>query len=99
MKHELEDQLVKDFPLCFGDYGKDMKQTCMYWGCACGDGWEPIIREACAKAELVISNWIEKHKYDEDFNIDFAPRLAQVKEKFGALRLYFTTYPEGIDEI
>lgn len=99
MKKELEAQLVKDFPLCFGDYGKDMKQSCMYWGCECGDGWEGIIREACAKAEPLIATWIKVHEHDADFNIDFAPRFAQVKEKFGTLRLYFTTYPEGIDEI
>jgi len=95
MKAELEAQLVKDFPLCFGDYGKDMKETCMAWGCECGDGWYGIIREACEKAEPIIAKWLEENKDDKDF----APRFSQVKEKYGTLRLYFSTYPEGIDKI
>lgn len=99
MKRELETQLVRDFPFCFGDYRKDPTQSCMAFGCECGDGWYDLIREACAKAEYIIEQYIEAHKYDEDFNEDFTPRLAQVKEKFGTLRLYFTAYPDGIDEI
>jgi hypothetical protein len=71
----------------------------MYWGVETGDGWESIIREACSKAEPLIAKWIEDHKNDADFNKDFSPRFAQIKEKFGTLRLYFTTYPEGFDEI
>jgi hypothetical protein len=98
MKAELEAQLVKDFPLCFGDYGKDMKESCMAWGLECGDGWESIIREACEKAEPLIAKWIEEHKTETDYK-EWAPRFAQVKEKYGTLRLYFTTYPDGISEI
>jgi hypothetical protein len=99
MKEDLEKQLVKDFPLCFGDYGKDMKETCMCWGCECGDGWELIIREACQKAEPLIAKWIEDNKNNKDFDIDWAPKLSQVKEKYGTLRMYWTTYPDGIGEI
>jgi hypothetical protein len=98
MKRELEAQLVKEFPLCFGDYGKDMKETCMYWGCECNDGWYTLIREACLKAEPIIAKWIEEHKTEANYK-DWAPRFSQVKEKYGTLRLYFTTYPDGIGEI
>lgn len=99
MRRDLEKYLVKKFPLCFGDYSKDMKQTAMCWGCECNSGWYKIIKNACQKAEPLIAKWIEDHKNDEDFNIDWAPKFAQVKEKYGTLRLYFTTYPDGIDEI
>lgn len=101
MRQELEEQLVKQFPLCFGDYGKDMRETCMAWGCECGDGWFNIIKEACEKAEPIISKWIETNRNDPEYENyqDWAPRFSQVKEKYGTLRLYFTTYPDGIAEI
>lgn len=70
MKKELEEQLVKKYPKLFQDYGGDMSQTCMAWGCSHGDGWYGILDELCS--ELV--------KYDVV--------LAQVKEKFGTLRVY-----------
>ena len=98
MKKELEQQLVKDFPLCFGDYGKDPTKSCMAFGCECGDGWYELLREACAKAEPLVTKWIEDHKTETDYE-GWTPRLAQVKEKFGTLRLYFTSYPDGIGDI
>jgi hypothetical protein len=98
MREELEKALVSNFPLCFGDYKKDMTQTAMYWGCECGDGWYKIIKEACQKAEPIIAKWIEEHKHEENYK-DWIPKFSQVKEKYGTLRLYFTTYPDGIGEI
>jgi hypothetical protein len=98
MKRELEQQLVKDFPLCFGDYGKDPKESCMAFGCECGDGWYGILREACEKSEPIIARWLAEHKNDADYK-EWAPRFSQVKEKFGTLRIYFTTYPQDQDSM
>jgi hypothetical protein len=64
MRHDLEKYLVKKFPLCFGDYGKDMKQTCMCWGLDCNRGWYKIIKEVCQKCELLIQKWIEDNKME-----------------------------------
>lgn len=96
MNPELEKQLIKDFPLCFGDVDKPLTQSLMGFGWECGDGWELIIREACEKAEPIIKKWIKDNPNESK---DWMPRLVQVKEKFGSLRLYFSTYPKGIDNI
>jgi hypothetical protein len=98
MRQDLEKYLVKKFPLCFGDYRKSPKESCMAFGLEIGTGWYKIIKEACEKAEPIIAKWVQDHKHEENYR-DWAPRFAQVKEKYGTLRLYFTTYPEGIDEI
>lgn len=69
MNKELELKLMKDFPKAFQDCGKPPSESCMAFRCACGDGWEPLIREVC-----------------ESLSPD--AKLAQVKEKFGRLRIY-----------
>ena len=95
MKKELDEALCRDFPLLFSDRRKDPKTTCMYWGFYCGDGWEPIIREAASKLEPLIEQWVKDHINDEDFE-DWQPRASQIKEKFGTLRFYLSS---GTDEM
>jgi hypothetical protein len=96
MRNELEKQLVKDFPLCFGDVNKPLTQSLMGFGCECNDGWYQIIHDACQKAEPLIKKWL---KDNPNADRDWMPRFSQIKEKFGGLRLYFTTYPPGFDKI
>ena len=48
-----------------------------------GEGWYPIIKDLIN--ELIALGW-DKHP-------------TQVKEKFGGLRFYIETYPEGADDI
>jgi len=69
VKKELEAKLVKDFPKAFENYGKSPSDSCMAFGCACDDGWEPLVRKVCE-------------------NLSPNATLAQVKEKFGCLRIY-----------
>jgi replicative DNA helicase Mcm len=83
MRRDLEKYLVKKFPLCFGDYGKDPKQSCMYFGIEFGTGWYKILKNACEKAEPLIQKWIDEHKNEKDFNMDWCPKFAQLKEKYG----------------
>lgn len=45
MQKELELKLVEKYPKLFQDYGGDMRETCMVWGCECGDGWYLILDE------------------------------------------------------
>ena len=48
MTEELEKKLVEDYPELFEEYGMSAMESCMAWGCACGDGWEPILRNLSA---------------------------------------------------
>lgn len=91
MKKELDEKLVKDFPLLFADRFGDMRSTCMCWGFACGNGWEPIIREAAKKLEPIIQKYIDDNPSDK-----YHPRASQIKEKFGTLRFYLS---HGTDEM
>ncbi len=51
MNEELDKQLMRDFPTFFSQRGQPMWKTCMCWGFACGDGWEPLIRMVAEKVE------------------------------------------------
>lgn len=89
VKKELDDALCRDFPNTFRDRNGSARDTCMCWGFECGDGWEPIIRQAAEKIEPIL------HKYFEGYQ-DASMTSAQVKEKFGGLRWYWTS---AVDEI
>jgi len=47
MTPELENKLIKQFPMIFADRYASMTHTCMCWGMECGDGWYDIIYLAC----------------------------------------------------
>lgn len=78
MSPDLEKKLVAEFPALFADYGKSPEETCMAWGCEHSDGWFDIIRGLCR----VIANHLKYLKEPTDF------KFAQIKEKFGTLRVY-----------
>lgn len=82
MSPEKDAKLVADFPLLYRRRHDSPKETCMCWGFACADGWEPIIRLTSAA--------LEAHAKA------VAPHLCaeQVKEKFGSLRIYLNHHDE-----
>lgn len=86
MSPELDDALVKDFPLLFCDRRQSMMRTAMCWGFECGDGWEPLIRAAAEKLEPLIQQFIDDYPLAK-----YPPRATQVKEKYGTLRFYLST--------
>jgi hypothetical protein len=49
----------------------------------CGEGWRPILEELCAKIEV----------------LDPTVRIAQIKEKFGDLRLYIDGGSEEVYDL
>lgn len=51
----------------------------------CGEGWQPLIEEA----KEIVAKYNEEHP---DTNIKFT----QIKEKFGILNLYLTSYPKEL---
>jgi hypothetical protein len=83
MKAELDEALVRDFPLLYGNRHAPMQKTCMCWGFECGDGWE-----LSAKIEPIIAAM----PVEEQPNF----RASQVKEKFGTLRFYMTMGNDAI---
>ena len=84
MREELDNALCQKYPLIFVNRGKDMKESCMYWGFSCGDGWYDLLDRLCESIQSYIdNNSTEKNPI---------PQLVaeQVKEKFGTLRFYYT---------
>jgi len=79
MDNKIEAALVKDFPELFRDINKPMTETCMCWGCDCGNGWEPILRRA----------------FNQLYDIEPPIVLDQVKEKYGGLRIYYHGGPRA----
>ncbi len=86
MKKELDEKLVKDFPLLYADRTGAMSETCMYWGFCVGDGWYNLIYELSSKLEELIQE-IE----DVGWSKETLPRASQVKEKYGKLCFYMST--------
>jgi len=91
MNAELEKQLVEKYPKIFSDYHGDYRQTCMAWGCECGDGWYWLIDNLCGS----IQSYIDCNDHRKICQVT----ASQIKEKFGALRFYFSggdDYIEGM---
>lgn len=77
MKKELDDMLVKRFPVLYQDRRSPMTQTCMCWGFDCGDGWFEIIWQL----SLAIENELEYSRLQERwflFKKQFACRWNKV---------------------
>jgi len=93
MKKELEQKLYNKFPKLFVQKDLPMTQTAMCWGIDTPDEWYNIIDTACEQIQSMIDN--NKHLSDKFPQIEFT----QVKEKFGALCMYYypsTDYVDGI---
>jgi len=86
MNQDLTNTLFKKYSSLFQpeEIRNDMRQSCMYWGFSCGEGWYDILDRTFAKfAELNL----------EGFYIE------QVKEKFGGLRIYTNITNDDIEKI
>jgi hypothetical protein len=82
MNEKLDKQLCEKYPKIFVNRNGDMKETCMYWGFSCGDGWYDLIDTLCG----TVQNYIDSNSSETRV----IPQLVaeQVKEKFGTLRFY-----------
>lgn len=64
MREELDKQLVEKYPRMFKNRYGDMRETCMCWGFAVGDGWYKIIASLCAQIQSHV-DWKRKQRvYD-----------------------------------
>ena len=84
-----EKDIFGRFPKLFRQKDLPMTHTCMCWGLSCGKGWYPLIANLCEKINAHLK---------ENPNID-QPEFAQVKEKFGMLRIYMDGGDDYIDEL
>jgi len=82
MNEKLEKALYEKYPELFRQASLPESQSCMFWGIACGDGWYEIMDTLCSLIQHRVNRKkIENHDYQQ---VEFA----QIKEKFGELRIY-----------
>lgn len=69
---------------------KGPRETLMFFGFECGDGWFDLIWDLCEKIELHLK---DKAAEEEPFEV------VQVKEKYGSLRFYTNWGTNEISEL
>jgi hypothetical protein len=98
MDAELQQKLYDKYPQFFSNKDKDIRSSCMAWGCECGNGWYDIISNVCwmikqrednikGRKEYLEKNDPERLSEEHEY---FPVKFDQVKEKYGGLRLYFS---------
>lgn len=92
MKKEYQDKLINEFPDLFRGTKKSPQESCMAWGCDVEDGWFTIVY-ATSKS---INAHLKRLK-DAGKPLDF--EYAQIKEKFGTIRIYDNGGDEFIDGV
>jgi len=80
-KHD--EQLCARYPNLYRDRHASPRSTCMCWGFTCGDGWFDLVDQLSAKLEAAVVQLKDAGTPEEQL-----PVAAQLKEKFGGLRLY-----------
>jgi len=87
MKKELDDKLVKRFPVLYQDRDSPMSQTCMCWGFDHSDGWFDILWQLSLAIEDELNyTWAQerwflfKKKFAQHWN-DLIYRLSPVRQR------------------
>jgi hypothetical protein len=99
MSPELEEKLYGDFPLLFAN--REVKGSCLIFGCEHGDGWHSILRAACKLIDTHTNRRTQDGVTCDVFILETKPafHFVQIKEKYGTLRLYHhggDSYCEGV---
>jgi hypothetical protein len=113
MDAELENKLYEKYPQFFSNKDKGIMQSCMAWGCECGNGWFDIISSLCWMIKQHEDNkrWQKEFKNKQNQEIKdsmgitiegeepeyFPVKFDQVKEKYGTLRVYFSGGDEYVE--
>ena len=80
MRHDLQLQLVRNYPSLFVGYFRPPMDSAMAFGFECGDGWFDLIDTLCS--QLIILERRDEAAGEEPL------RVLQEKEKHGTLRFY-----------
>lgn len=99
MSPNLENSLYKKYTDLFVDNNQSPKESCLFGGCECNNGWYTLLDSLCQS----ITNHIKYQHSEVDFwnkpaNIKHKPdnvkdkiphvKFLQIKEKFSLLRIY-----------
>lgn len=102
MNKELQDKLYAKYPALFAQKDLSPRETLMCWGIDVGDGWYNIMDALCSS----ITYYLKYKKKpgadadaDENADGEFSVEFVQVKEKFGALRIYTNFGDDAIDSM
>ena len=106
MKPELEKKLYEKYPKIFRQKDLSMQETCMCWGCACGDGWYDLLDFVCSQIQHHLE-WLKNSGYEilpfaeEPKTEKWVHQLEfeQVKEKWGRLTIYFSGGDDHLEAI
>lgn len=105
MDSRLEKKLFKKYPEFFSGKDLPLTESLMSFGIECGDGWFDIIVEFCSFLYEMGKRW-SFCDYDKKTKKDKEPeskdrwfRFTQIKEKYGTLRLYYTTNSKTYDDM
>ena len=87
MHNDLERNLLTKYPAIFGENPSE-PDSGMRWGIECGDGWHNLLDKLC-------------HDIQAYIEMEGIPQITftQVKEKFGELRIYYTSIDQHIDNL
>lgn len=91
MKKELQDALYKKYPKLFVRRNKPITESLMPFGLECGEGWYTLIDTLCYLIQAHV-DW--KQRTDKDY---YQVEFAQIKEKFGSIRIYSSGHDDFID--
>lgn len=86
MNKKLDNYLCRTYPKIFAERKLSPRVSCMGRGFECGDGWFPIINQLCYQIQQRI-DWDAQYPPKDRDPLSQVVFL-QVKEKFGALRIY-----------
>lgn len=94
MTPEKDKQLCEKYPELFSYRNNKEAREPIAWGIECGDGWYDILDVLCGciQNEVKSLSCGESHEEIEEIQ----PKITQVKEKFGGLRLYTSGGSDGI---
>jgi hypothetical protein len=98
MTPDREARLCAAHPHWTASHGGDPRVTCMAWGFAVGDGWYPLLDKTLAALEAVREELLEA-KDEDDRALAAEVTLAQVKEKFGGLRVYLSHHHDRLARV
>ena len=96
MSPEKSEQLVAIYPELFSNPSD--KSCINLFGFECCDGWFELLKDLLIKLkELGKKNIKGQCGFDDD--LEYPPRVIQIKEKYGSLRFYLDWETEEISEL